>query len=454
MNQAMSLFYVNITLTEREVYMPEIVAPKNADTTNKEVYIHFPYIFALIFYIFIMRGEYVNSETHIIFISISLFLVSMFFYQKNENPTTKIGGFVAALLFYIFFSSLLNNSIVTAFGASLNMLCLFAGVFVYKFYKLPSVGNSRLFTFCISALWIYYCVKANLYYYSHSGVARDIISTDKAIWGNLAIGSPYGLAYGCCLIAVYLFGILSSKRLCIPGKIKFVVITMLLLSVYTVYSTQSTITLFSMIIGILVGIWERVLPSTTKKPNGIKLSIMGLMIITLVVFFLNKSEIGIWIMRSTSGNSDVISIRLTEFGRLLYESEISKTIAVRTSLLSRPIEGFMKSPLFGVQSDPELIRYIGDHSELFDALCRYGLIGCIFYYTPFLLAISEERRKFGGFISYGYIISLIIMMTFNPFHLKQGNFALFFILPMLGDMSLSSGKKEERNANLIDPQFK
>lgn len=97
------------------------------------------------------------------------------------------------------------------------------------------------------------------------------------------------------------------------------------------------------------------------------------------------------------------------------------------------IKTFLKNPLFGVgmiySSD---IIFVGMHSEIFDFMARYGLIGGILFVS--LLKYYFHLQNNTKQSEYKTIIVIIVLYSlFNPCISKETGIIFFIILPCLTD---------------------
>ncbi len=109
--------------------------------------------------------------------------------------------------------------------------------------------------------------------------------------------------------------------------------------------------------------------------------------------------------------------------------------------LERSFETFVDSPLLGIGykygNSFTLCKQngVGSHSELLDALAKYGIIGGVPLLLVFFFQVRTICRSSTSFSNIPFIILFIILFTFNPFLCAQTNWGLFLLIPMFINLS-------------------
>ena len=105
------------------------------------------------------------------------------------------------------------------------------------------------------------------------------------------------------------------------------------------------------------------------------------------------------------------------------------SFAERLRLTNNSINSFLRHPLLGASFFENVNDYsiIGGHSELFDVLGKYGLIGGGSLVAFLILALKKTYMKeFSPIIVYFALMSIM-----NPMHYPQAFFAILFIVPVM-----------------------
>ena len=202
-----------------------------------------------------------------------------------------------------------------------------------------------------------------------------------------------------------------------------------------IYETLSTITFISYFIGVLIVVVSSIF---FRRRTGLSSSIVQLliigMVVLLVVIFLN--EIGEWILSIASNNSTTIGVRLKSLAYMLLGNDSGGLYSEnRMYLPIVSLKTFLQNPLFGVAYKhgngfyrPYLFG-VANHCEWADTLANYGLVGGIpllYIYFSNINKIYKNRT-----LSFGLVISFLILGMFNPFRCVQTSVVLFFLIPAI-----------------------
>lgn len=393
----------------------------------------------LLFYILIMRG--LHSETYLTFAFMLTWIYIAFI--------TDIGSFIKALknknmlFLYIYFLytiviSLYFEGLVTSLGNIIGQLTLFIGILIFNYYKNKcSIKSFKRLLSIVVIIWVYYCIKALIFYSNNPYAARKIISHNGGDYGDIAIGGAYGLAYGSAILGVHLFSLLTIHHF--QNKIiKSITIILTVVFFLITMETGSTITLLAMIMGLLFNLLLSLGRKKGKlnRSNFIRMVIGNISIISIVLLILlNLKNIGAWLIDNSSSLSDkLIASRVEQIGIKLLTGSNEGTLGARELLYNQSINTFSENLLFGTSLEYGLRMntLIGGHSELFDNLGKLGLVGIIPFLLIFYQSVKIERKQNKGFDSGEYILTLLILFIFNPFNYSQANFVLFFIIPSIG----------------------
>lgn len=374
-------------------------------------------------------ANYISAISCLILIIYSILFRKIRFYSKDIKTTI-----IFFLLFfcYHFITSIINIS---------NIVYWLGNVIVYFFisyYGIFIINNllfskkNAQFVFKIGiALWTLFCFVSIYYYCSNPELAREAIVNQKE-YDNLFIGGGYYLAYGSCILAIFVFGLLRKKTFK-QIKSKLLAIFFILILVTHVILTKSTLTMIWLFFGLC---FELVFGGPTNKRR--KKIIFFIFVILLILFLITKKNIGIFLTNCFNYSSESLyNRRLYELGTVLKGNSYTRHTLER---LSKPLmswEQFKTSPIFGVgykygYNFSELkISGLGTHSEIVDTLAKYGIIGFSFWVCLFVYYIKTINTLLKEKFVNGWWITLIPMMFFNPFISLPSMIALFVIIPLI-----------------------
>jgi len=101
---------------------------------------------------------------------------------------------------------------------------------------------------------------------------------------------------------------------------------------------------------------------------------------------------------------------------------------------------FLSYPFFGVGFQTSVDRYatgVGMHSQVFDDLARFGLVGIVlngFMYLSFVKPLLRTQMRVTKGLAVSYI-AFIIMSIFNTSIFPETGLVIFLLLPLIADLS-------------------
>ena len=252
------------------------------------------------------------------------------------------------------------------------------------------------------------------YVYSIIVLFFDPNASRLAAATNLLQGSPYDIlnavgsfdaVYGGLFVIVILICMRQSlKKKKVKNKLSLLVL-LLALAFILMSAYGTALVLLTVALALLLA----------RKSKAF--SLILLLIIAGVLIF--HEPIGQWIIDLSKGitYSDMISTRVKDIGYMLKTFESAGTYAGETGRTARMMwswETFEKYPIFGGMG--MLDAKIGGHSELFDLLGNFGLIGfaCV---TAYFIALyksirlslpSKEMKTCWNIIMLVFIVSSIL----------------------------------------------
>ena len=291
---------------------------------------------------------------------------------------------------------------------------------------------------CFMFVYMTFCIIAIVYYLKNPGLARDMASHD--VEENLAIGGGYFLAYGSAVMCVYLFSKMINGKL----KNKLSVIIICAIMSYLVFLTESTITFLALIVGFISSIIFKGSEDDSNSKNIVLKNFIILIIafICIILVVYNKYAIGEWILNILNKQEyNIIYSRITDMINNLIYGTTNIHVDARSNTLSQSIEIIKQHPMIGMGYeygyDFNMGKYlgIGNHSEILDAFARYGIFaGCLWLF-PYFNTIQLIFKK-----NIGCVITILIMMFFNPFLSFHSNMAMFFLIPLVEELINTKNK--------------
>ena len=356
----------------------------------------------LIYYLGTKKGKlHLNS-------AIVCFIMFIVFYIFTSLPNINTNYFLTYTSYYVlaFSPLMLLQSLIDADDEQLIKCTLFFGLVV----------------------WFAIAIISTAFYISHPSVTR-LIAGGRSEYANSIFGG-YQLAYGSALLLVYLLQFLTDSQL--GRKYRIICWIACIVLFVEIYLTESTLTTFATIIGIIAWVFlDRKDPAKRKRSNLILGTILLAILFSYIYYYVSGHlyEISSWL----SSHSDaVINRRLSEILNRVFYSQASGHYTKRTDTLRNSFSLFIQSPLIGwgykygnVFSEGQHYG-IGNHSEVLDALARYGLIGGIPFLCTYLFAMRDYCKK-----RISLVFTIFVLMFFNPFLYFQSQIPIFYFIPLM-----------------------
>lgn len=369
-------------------------------------------------------------------------------YALNSKCLLSILSF---LVFYII-TSVFNAGLTYTLEYVVIFLCLYGTALQYRYYYYRNKIEEQQFVVTgILLAFLNFSIIAIIFYTIYPAAARTL-AADFYAFDNIAIGGGYSIAFGASMLSVYLFELLRRKRLFV-GRTRILVIIFFLLLELLIIKTESATTLIANILGIVIGIINSLYVNNKKR--SINQHIISILLFSIaIIILLNLNGIGDFVVRHTSARlEEVLFRRFNRIGeKLLYfgtGNDSTNYFDERFGTITLSWNTFLEHPFLGVghlcgNIYSELGNYgIGQHSELFDALAQFGIIGFIPWSRIFITSLKKQksinRCK-------GWKYSLLIMMIFNPFKAYHGYIVAFFLIPMIERLFVHRYKNHERKS--------
>lgn len=383
--------------------------------------------------IYILLGLPGYNNTSVLYIRIVLFGLWVFVVsnESTRNDVKTIKYFYTWFLIWFFLLCTLSSGISNAVKYGISYAINLSPILIISYYLYRE--DIKIITYIVLPFWNYMCIKAILFYSIYPHAAR-LLAMNKNYYGNIGIGGGYNLAYGGAIIVVLFIDLLMNRKNTDKKRTVFIIIT-LVLNMYLVFQTASTVT----IIGMIVGISFLLLYKMSYNKTGIFGLLLGslFILVLIILIFANWNRIGNYLVASSSGSNDIIQRRINEIGQSMsYGIEKQSDLGSRINSIISSLETFLNHPFFGAgnlygYNFIDSLNYgIGSHGELTDILAIHGFVGglpLIYCY----LSMKNRNKKISGSLSISYFLTFLFLFIFNPFNTFQSNIAYFVIVPGL-----------------------
>jgi len=243
-------------------------------------------------------------------------------------------------------------------------------------------------------------------------LAARLVSTNLTIlteyWrlGHSGVGD-FRFTYGVALLLPLLVAIAAGSGR--SRRLRVLSLACVCLFAYFLYLATFAMSIYMMIAGSLVAVFLHI----KRLPQKFIASLLALVVSILFLIF------GADLMMFVAGNvrSDVLSMKARALASVLPGGPAGASIASdRSSLYRISINTFLENPIAGTGAyhaekgfDIGLEHGIAGHSEIFDTLARYGLVGAgIFFSIMFPLAFRAASEWRGA--AYGKSASFMGLM--------------------------------------------
>lgn len=422
--------------------MVEIIESKKNESLLKSISLSVLLVIA--FFFSALRG---STSSYSMYLSLGLLFAWIFIaFLSNSKAfiqaisTRQAKAFGIFLLFYFSTAIFVAGYLYTAklIGTS---LIIFSPMIVFSYYKSFNLKKLKLIVIVSMFFECYFIIKSYLFYSEYIDAARRLAS-NKEVFGDVAIGGGYALAYGLTILTIYYFDLLNN-RIIKKIKIKIFIFVVNILMIILVLKTQSTLTIIWLFIGIAISFISRNRSNIensldnrmfSKKYMLMTFKIFLLLLFAFIIIFFYK-DIGLLIIKYTENSSNVVSIRLREIG---YSMALglgnSDYLTMRLVIPLQSMSSFFQNIFLGQGYEygyvfNEMYSYIGGHGEWADLLGSMGLVGSIPMFLLYIFAIKDERKLSGAYIPATYIWIFVLLGIFNPLRAFQPMFILLFAIP-------------------------
>ena len=412
--------------------------------STRSGYIRYSHVILFLYAIVVacMISGYKGVANYIAFGSLLVLLFIWLVRRGWKVGMTKELLFVVWFMLYYVVTSLFNLDMdyFTTYTAY-NLLLMFPVMICLILEKDQDRAFMRGCLKTTLVLWFAMCIYSIVLYIQNPTVAR-LAAADHETYSGVLIGG-YQFAYGSSLLGVYFFSLLFDNRIK-SGKIRWALIIGIVLLALAVYLTESTLTTFSFILGVIFVLLFDVNRDKSKEMSKRAIPIILLLaavIVGYLVISANAATIATWLGRRT----DIIFFRRVKeiFDSVFYDEQ-TRHYNERISLIEQSWKMFGSSPIFGVGyqygnvfSSGKLMG-VGNHSEIMDNLARHGIVGAIplfgLYYRAF-------KRFHGSHV--GVTAAFLLMISCNPFRQFGSCLILFLVLPLVEKLIMGVQKSSD-----------
>lgn len=401
------------------------------------------YFLALFAFVFWATSGYGSIGNYLAaaFCLVLIFLDCLMFKQKYSiaTPTDKSIFFFLLFFSYHFITSVFNMDSMTYW---IGNVIVYTFVSYYPLFIQKNVSGSdnwylrRVMLKAVAIIWGFMVAFSIFYYIKNPEIARDaIVYQDQ--YDNLFIGGGYDLAYGSCIIAVFLFGLLRNGWFNDRKEKRNVIIIVVILSVH-VLLTKSTLTSIWLALGLIMDyvFGKRVAHERQKRRK--KIIAFTIVLCATLFFLIFHKSIGAFLMSTFNyGSESLYSRRLYELGTVISGDTMTRHTLERFSKPVMSWKKFVESPIIGIgykygyTYNAMKLAGLGTHSEIMDTLAKYGIIGFSLWVGMIVNFIKSVQNRLGANAPGSWYIILLLMMFFNPFVSMPSMIALTFIIPLV-----------------------
>ena len=233
--------------------------------------------------------------------------------------------------------------------------------------------------------------------------------------GHSGVGD-FRFVYGVALLLPLLVAIGAGAGRTLPLRLAFLACACFF--AYFLYLATFAMSIYIMIVGSLIAVFLHI------RRLKLKFAALILVVVAGALFFVFGADLMMFVSRNVK--SDVLSIKARELASVLPGAPAGGSIAAdRSALYGISVQTFLDSPIAGAGAYYSINGFdigsehgITGHSEVFDTLARYGLVGAgIFFSILFPLtfrAASEWKGTAYGKAALGIWMLLLLMCLSNP----------------------------------------
>lgn len=389
-------------------------------------------IVQLVMYATMLSG-YRGVAYYIAIVADFLLLVEIIGTSKGKISTNK--SWNSFMLFMVFYTatSLINFHPDNYYVYAAYYVLLFFPLLIFEYLKKSSTETIQKSLKCFMIVFFCFCVVAICFYIANPGLGREIAA--QSIENSMAIGGGYLLAYAAAILGVYFFSKMINGRIEKKTRYIFLCITCACL----VYLTQSSITTLAMFAGVVISLLMKGRETSEDRMKDLVrygfIAVFAILLTAIVIY--NKYVIAEWILNLVEGKDErnILYRRIEEIVNSFVYGKNTWHYDVRNKTLTNSIDLIKQYPLFGIGYKYGYVYAqgmywgLGNHSEILDALARYGIIGGFLWLYPYFRTIKQIFRK-----NLGTAVTVLMMMYFNPFLSFHSNAVMFMVIPLFEEL--------------------
>lgn len=387
------------------------------------------FVFLLFYFVCFLQLSGLRGTAN--YVSVGLFIVIIFLLVFDNEMRFSYDEFLVFLfLFFYTVTSIPKIDMNYYMKYIAYYVLVFSPVLLHSYYrnkhKVFGAKISKSPLLVILAIW-FFMVYVSIGFYLYNPDAARALASHEDSYEGVFIGG-YQLSYGSSMLCVALWGSLIQKHF--TTKLNILVILLCASLLVLIYLTESTLTTFATLAGIVTAVIANMSGSNNKRVFLI-LTVIVVLLLVYIVSTLIKDNLFAVLSWLDERSSIRFFRRISEILNSVYMDDQSRHYEERQSLIVQSLDLFVRSPLighgykYGNIFEAGKIYGIGNHSELSDSLARYGLIGS----AP-LLVLYYKNAKLLFQKNVGLVVTFVMLVSFNPFISFASNLSFFLLIPV------------------------
>ena len=383
-----------------------------------------------------------NVSASVVFSIVALWIVSALLEICSKKKSTKNIGLIICIICWQLWEYCLRmvNFSIASWGNYYSRTLFWFSIIIFLFQSsYASINVKKRIARCIFIIYVVNLIDNMRLLMIYPTASADINFSWGVQYINMNVGTSMFVALTLIMFCISFSMAIKSKHTIGKAKLLWWLISGIEL-LYIFMSGRVTMLIFA-VIAILFSI---IAEKQFSQKQKILIYISGIIIVPIVLLFILPNLLEQIIRIS---QSDHLNERLKDLSNLLRgQADISpydgSSFYTRINLYIISISTFfssVKSFLIGVGYRIFESYYIslqtgvGGHSEFFDLLAEYGIIGFLFVFNIFRKAINtiiNEIKKYTNHNNIKYVMLIYIFYSFfnNSFSPEIG-VALFVLLP-------------------------
>lgn len=380
------------------------------------------------------------------FVQIPLFLLWLILILIDNPENIKIlfkkNILILIFLFFILIRCILNLSFSLEFDSPYRLILNLYQIVVFYSITIFFINMDYANHFVKKMLLI--CILVSLMASNYLSIYYELFCHRHAIREALTdvyfgIGDFELIYANSIAIGVLLYSLLNFKKINLTN---FLILLALISSLLIVYYSDFMIAIIIAAVSIFFALYFKLCKSI--KP------LIFILMVSLAVLIIFRESIGNLLLIIADKNilSTYMSMKIEYIANFLQGSGYTESLGDRISLMMRSLDTFSQNVLLGVDYSQFGFETLGLHTEWFDNLGYYGIIGfsVIIYiminiYINIYLSFNDLVSKQLVKVSF---LTFIVLGFSNPC-MTGGIFCIVFLLPLVLDFSQSKNAISIRN---------